>query len=628
MSKSPRTERLLAFALLLLQKERPISRTEVRQLVKDYPADASDVAFEKMFERDKEELRSLGVPIETVPIDDDGGLGYRLEASDSQLPPIVFTATEKAALNLAARLWTGGVNQFDAIHALKKLESVAGTYDRFESPIPVGYICQNSGLDFDLFQTIETAIHDQLAVKFPYQKPGETTPGWRLVSPWGVVLHSGTSYLVGHDHDRSATRVFRLSRIRALPKMVGGVSYVPANELDPQTELVAALHKLEETTEHQTQIRKAILIGKFAPTNPIDSDDKPLAQAISQVFATALAAQEKIVKFTQDHAYLAAEQELLTIRKAHNRRPATTSTIQFTRILAIVPWLVQNPGVTTAMAAAEFGVSEAQLIKDLNLAFCTEFGAENLTIDISIASTLQVIDPQGISRPLRFSSRESYALQLGLVQLQQHPGLIDQAATLSALEKLANATGVRPEAIQLADQQDQSQATLVDAIELAIESSRLVELSYQGAIEPTATSRMVEPIALSTAEGDSYLIAWCHRAEGIRNFRLDRIVEIAATNESFDPSSRDISVRETKPFVTGDTYAMLRVQPAAAWWADTLPDTANVVDEAGNQLVSIPVGSVDWLCRSVAGFGGEIQILKPAALVDSYVSYLIWANGQ
>lgn len=626
MAKSSRTERLLALLLLLLNKQSPLTRSDIRAMVKDYPPDANDEAFAKMFERDKDELRSLGFPIETIESDDLEGQAYVLENSDVLLEPIEFTAHEKTALSLAARYWAGGVNQANATHALKKLESISETTERFESPVPLTYVSQDAKVDVELMQAVDEAATSGAAVTIQYRKPGESAPSARLVSPWGIVLHSGTSYLVGHDHDRDEIRTFKLARISGLPKTAKGTEYVGAGGQNPEAVLVSAISELKQSKDLDSQVSKALMTSSTEAGEAIWETDSDLAAGVSAALKASAQAQKATQAKMEAGEFSESLTQLAKARKDASRQPAQDSTTQFTRILAIVPWLVNNQGVPVSVAAQEFGVSEDQLVKDLNLAYCTEYGFDNVAMDFYIHSTLQVLDPQGIDRPLKFSISEAYALQLGLLKLQQLPGITDLDAIVSAEQKLAVATGVEPKAIQVSSTVSDRTTGLLADIEAAIEGSEVLSITYEGVLDAKAATRLVEPRSVSTVDSNSYLVAWCREVEGVRFFRFDRIQELSRTNETFQENQHLPESIESRPLADATEFATLRVNPAMAWWADTVFDAVSVNDSDGSLLVSMPLGSADWLMKTVAGFSGEVQILEPASLVDNFEDYLIRTN--
>jgi proteasome accessory factor B len=211
VSQSDRTERLLNLLFALMSSARPVPKHVLRDLVDAYRESPSDEAFERMFERDKDELRAMGVPVETVEGPDGlGGIdGYRVAADAYALPEVSFTGEELAVLGLAARVWEVASLGPAAQRALRKLEALGpGTV----VDGPVGIETRISTAE-PSFPVLLEAVRARRTVRFDYRKPGGGPPEAREVQPWGVASRRGHWYLVGHDVARDAARVFRLSRV-------------------------------------------------------------------------------------------------------------------------------------------------------------------------------------------------------------------------------------------------------------------------------------------------------------------------------------------------------------------------------------------------------------------------------
>lgn len=203
-----RTERLLNLVFCLLSTSRPVSRATIRDIIPGYGDAPSTVAFERMFERDKDELRSMGIPIETV-LDSGGDVeGYRL-AEDYPLADLTFTTEELGVLALAASVWQEATLGGPATHALRKLEAAQGGAVRHGANDASIRMTAGDAAMLPLL----AALRERRAVNFDYRGPDAPVAGRRRVDPWGVVGRDGRWYLVGHDHDREEPRVFRLSRI-------------------------------------------------------------------------------------------------------------------------------------------------------------------------------------------------------------------------------------------------------------------------------------------------------------------------------------------------------------------------------------------------------------------------------
>ena len=209
-----RAERLVNLVIALLSTRQFVTAAKIRATVPGYDADdrseKADEAFKRMFERDKAELREMGVPLETGRTSVfDTEDGYRIARADYELPEIRLTGEEAAAVGLALRLWESAQLAGAAHSALVKLKAAGVDVDSSRT-IPL-----QPRLDAGepAFEPCYAAARDRRQLEFGYQRPDEDVPARRRVQPWGVVAWHGRWYLVGLDLDRGAERVFRLSRV-------------------------------------------------------------------------------------------------------------------------------------------------------------------------------------------------------------------------------------------------------------------------------------------------------------------------------------------------------------------------------------------------------------------------------
>jgi proteasome accessory factor B len=217
MSKR-KTERLLGLVVCLLSTTRYLTADQIREAVPGYPE--PDELFKRMFERDKEDLRDLGVPLETGlnhPFDEDPG--YRIRQQAYELPELRLEADEAAVLGLAARVWRRAELAGAAAGALLKLRA-AGIEAGEDRPSPQG-IEPRLGTPEPAFGPLWEAVRDRRPVIFSYRAAGRSDPQRRELEPWGVVNRHGRWYVAGRDRGRDATRVFRLSRIAGPVKFCG-----------------------------------------------------------------------------------------------------------------------------------------------------------------------------------------------------------------------------------------------------------------------------------------------------------------------------------------------------------------------------------------------------------------------
>jgi proteasome accessory factor B len=242
MSKR-RTERLLSIVVLLLSSRRYLTAEEIRAAVHGYPDEHE--AFKRMFERDKEELRDLGIPLETGvnnPLDEEPG--YRIKKQDYELPEIRLEADEAAVLGIASRVWQSAALAGAAAGAALKLKAAAAP----GAPEPdQDDDKQGPGIEPRLstqepaFGPLWEAVRDRRPVTFSHVASGRSDATRRELEPWGVVNSRGRWYVAGHDRTRNAPRVFRLSRITGPVKMAGPAGSVTVPPEADVRELVKSL---------------------------------------------------------------------------------------------------------------------------------------------------------------------------------------------------------------------------------------------------------------------------------------------------------------------------------------------------------------------------------------------------
>ena len=244
-----RLERLLNLTMCLMATSRFLTVSEIGDMVEGYEpgrGDDAHEAFRRMFERDKQYLRDLGIPLETGQDGYGDEVGYRIRRDDYALPEIRLSPDEAAALALAARLWSTASLAAPAASALRKLAAGGAATSPVlgmradggggaASPAPaelLGLAELEPRVDATeaAFEPCLAAVQARQAIRFPYRKPGEPEPADRVVEPWGVLSWRGRWYLAGHDRRRGAPRVFRLSRVAGPVRTVGpaGAVAVPA----------------------------------------------------------------------------------------------------------------------------------------------------------------------------------------------------------------------------------------------------------------------------------------------------------------------------------------------------------------------------------------------------------------
>ena len=293
------------------------------------------------------------------------------------------------------------------------------------------------------------------------------------------------------------------------------------------------------------------------------------------------------------------------------------------RLLALVPYLLAHPGVRIAEVCAVFGVTERQLRADLDLLFVCGLpghGPGDL-IDVSYSGDrILLSNADELARPLRLNADEALALVVALRTLADVPGVQERDALDRVLAKLESAVaGAAPDGVPT-DQVVVSmevEADVLGTVRRALAEHRRLHLTYHVAARDETTERGVDPMRLLLVDGRFYLEAWCRRAEGVRLFRLDRIVGVALMDAPAQPppdaQPRDVADGLFQPSPT-DTLVSLEVAPAARWVADYYP-CQDVTEIANGWLrVRLRTPEAGWVRRLALRLGAAGRALEPPEL--------------
>jgi proteasome accessory factor C len=299
----------------------------------------------------------------------------------------------------------------------------------------------------------------------------------------------------------------------------------------------------------------------------------------------------------------------------------STGDARLSRLLALVPYFEAHPGVEASQAAEDFGITEKQLRKDLDLLWVCGLpgGGPGDLIDLSFEGpTISVVFNAGISRPLKLTAAEALALVVALRTLSETPGIADTDAIQRALAKVEAAAGGQVDGATVEVALDQT-VKLLPALNRAIDESRALALRYYTATRDETTERTVDPLRVFEVDGRSYLEAWCRSAEGMRIFRVDRIENVDVLDEPAAPPA-DIELRDLNEGVyqpaSEHLLAVLRVTGSYAWVADYYP-TESVVEADDGLEVSLRVAEPAWVRAMALGSQGEVRVLSPQWLAES-----------
>src|SRR5690606_31331503 len=293
------------------------------------------------------------------------------------------------------------------------------------------------------------------------------------------------------------------------------------------------------------------------------------------------------------------------------------------RLLALVPYLLSRPGIRISEAAADFGVSEQQLRRDLELLWMCGlpgYGPGDL-IDLSFdGDSITVTFDAGMRRPLRLTPVEATALLVALQAVAETPGLVDTDAVRRALAKVESAVGqARPAevVVGLATGEGSVDPQVRSTVRMAATQRRALWLRYYTATRDAISERTVDPMRVLIVDGRTYREAWCRSAEQVRLFRLDRIDDLEVLDEPARPPSeaqpKDLSQRLFQPPEDQPSAELERSQEAR-WVAEyyTVAELTELPE--GWARVRMRYWDRAWLVRLLLGLGGQVRVLSPASL--------------
>jgi proteasome accessory factor C len=300
----------------------------------------------------------------------------------------------------------------------------------------------------------------------------------------------------------------------------------------------------------------------------------------------------------------------------------TSARDQVPRMLALVPYLRGRDGIPVEQVAKDFGVPPQQIVKDLNvLWFCGLPGSvsgEMIDVDMEALEAEGVVyldNAEYLPRPLRLTTSEALSLIVALRSLREIAAAQELPTIESVLAKLEAATGQAAPAVEV--HIERADPAVHEATQKALAMGQRLHLSYLVPSRDEQTDRDVDPLRLLTAEGRPYLEAWCHLAEDVRLFRLDRIVEATVLDVAADPHPhvprRDLSEGLFRA-VEGGIEAVLDLSPPARWVAEYYAVDAVEERPDGGLRVHLKVGDTGWLRRLVLRQGGAARVVEPTDL--------------
>jgi proteasome accessory factor C len=297
------------------------------------------------------------------------------------------------------------------------------------------------------------------------------------------------------------------------------------------------------------------------------------------------------------------------------------------RVLAIVPYVLAHPGITISELAERFRVDRREIEQDLELLpMCglPPYTADRL-IDVWVMDdgSVEIRLAEYFERPLRLTPAEGVALVAAARALLAVPGADPAGPLASALAKLEEAVGASGR-LQI----DVGAVTHLDVLRAAVDHREQLDLDYFSYSRDEMTTRRVDPERVFHALGAWYLAAYCHRAEGERLFRVDRIRAVRGTGAHFEPrpvpapspddhgdDGDDVGALVYHPS-PDDERVTLRLAPEVAWVLDSLPYEQRRTERGGRERVVVPVSGEAFLERLLLRLGPAAEVVDPPSARD------------
>lgn len=301
-----------------------------------------------------------------------------------------------------------------------------------------------------------------------------------------------------------------------------------------------------------------------------------------------------------------------------------TAADRMRRVLAVVPWIVANPGREVAEVAARFGLSESELLDDLGVVYLVGLPpySPDALVDVEVDDegrvTIRLAD--FFSRPLKLTPGQGLALLASSDGLLSIPGTDLDGALARALTKLGAALGVDVE--DAADPIDvhlgSAEGVVLDQLRRAAAAATEVEIDYYSYNRDARSTREIAPWRVFADAGHWYVHAWCHRAGGERIFRVDRIESIVDLDRpaAVRPDDGEEGQGIFHPR-DGDPRVTIELDPDAAWVVTTYP--CEDVDEGpdGRITATLVVTAVPWLERLLVRLGPQARVVAADGLPDA-----------
>ncbi len=642
--------------MVLLEADRPLTIRDISDTVAGYP---EGEAGRQAFERDKKAIRDLGIPLSIEPVEAAAQQGYRIRPEDYYLPDLDLDEAEEQALAFAiAAVQLGGAAGADALAklggpvteaALERAGLATASHGPGVPPVAVLPSLPQLG-------PIHEGLRRKAVLKFGYH--GRE----REVEPYGLMFRQGAWYLAGRDRSAAggaARRTFRVDRFESVPQVGDGAEFDPP----PGYELRDAVRLLPwsqvdgsedvPVAELVVDARMARVVASQAPSGAVvgweadgsaqlrlrAGDIDAFVSFVAGLGDTAVVEgpqelRRAVVARLEELAVAPAPNEVGVPSRTDEPSPAVSAPSQprssqhsrsgssvmagerLRRLLAILVHLARVGEADLGELAARFSMGAGELVHDLELASCCgvpPYSPDQL-IELYVDGDRVVAERlRAFARPQRLTPEEGFVLAAAARALLSVPGSDDEGALRSALGKLQAALGTERLVVEI------EEPVHLRELQEAARRAVSVEVDYFSSAALEAGTRTVDPYQVVLREGRWYLDAWCHTADGLRRFQVDRVQAVRPGNSHFKPPpGLEDYLSRPGAFLGGpDAVEAEVVFPAGAELAVEQVALGPIVPSGELLKVQILVGDAEgWFARLLCRLGPGTVVLSPPELKD------------
>src|SRR5688572_16795708 len=648
--------RQLSLISFLMAERRPVTALEIKQDVEGY-SQMNDEAFARRFYADRAELESLGIHLKV----DKPAEGY-YEAENYSLPPenfylpaIEFTDKELRALRTSLSLLDGAFAYAEQLRlALQQLSW--GKPSPLDAPeqrsVALAVTADAGGRDLSQrLSKVETAIFRRKTIVFDYYTIGRDAVESRKVDPYHLLYKGGQFYLIGYAHERDATRVFRVSRIR------GKVGYSSKAEhdfnrpddFDPRDYAIRTDWQLGEPIGRASIWLSDridwLALRHFGHAGEVTEVDDGV------VFETDYANARQMASWVLglgEHARIEGPPELVeearerleTLIERHTEPPELAAPVEpapapeeedgdresspirperFARLVTLAGILIdaarEGRKLDVAPLCESLQVTDTELRQDIDVLNVVNFGGGSYVLYAEVQGDQIEVDPEpygdNFARPARLLPLEAKALVAAIDLIGEH---LPEGSLASARKKIVDALGQDPaeDGLQIttAKGDDSEVARVVSG---AIIARRLLKIEYYKENEDEFTGRTLEPYKLVNGQEGWYIHAWDLEKDAPRSYRLDRVRQVDVTGDSFEPRpgvEPDVHGWHSTGEVDSGSTARIWVSPVRARWVrEDHPGATELSD--GAVIFERTYASYEWLAREILKEAGDAVVLEP-----------------